>query len=61
MDRPFSTPVNDALVSRSWKSIYPDPILSIRNALSVIISLGPDRPQSTTSTVPRGEPGGFHQ
>jgi Family of unknown function (DUF6444) len=37
------------------------PQLSIRNALSVIISLGADRPQSTTSTVPRGVPGGFHQ
>ena len=37
------------------------PLLRIRNALRVIISLGADRPQSTTSTVPRGVPGGFHQ
>ena len=37
------------------------PQLRIRSALSVIISLGADRPQSTTSTVPRGVPGGFHQ
>lgn len=37
------------------------PLLRIRNALRVIISLGADRPQSTTSTVPPGVPGGFHQ
>jgi hypothetical protein len=42
-------------------SVAADQILSTRNALSVIISLGADRPQSTASAVPCGVPGGFHQ
>jgi hypothetical protein len=40
---------------------YDGQIPRTRNALSVIISLGADRPQSTTSTVPCWVPGGFHQ
>jgi hypothetical protein len=47
--------------SGSWLRFATDQILSTRNALRVIISLGADRPQSTTSAVPCGVPGGLHQ
>ena len=43
----------------SPQSMRPAPSRT-RSALSVIISLGRDRPQSTTSGA-RLEPGGFHQ
>jgi hypothetical protein len=61
LDRPSAAPRGGR--RRAGERADQPAALSTRRALRVSISLGPDRPQSTTSTGPDplGVPGGRHQ